>query len=168
MVETLQPVTTSFNRSLRIEHRPERLTGDPGAVVLREVLERSGIVEWMVAQLGGERLAVPFGVIEVLVRLHEVPDREEILALVNPRAAPDDLLELDHRPYRAHQHDVAHIPRIDPGRQFLRCGQDCWDGLFVVLKVAQVLIADGPVIRRDAHAIAGVCAGLNLVDQIAH
>ena len=55
MSETLQPVTTSFNRSLRIEHRPERLTGDPGAVVLREVLERSGIMEWMMPQLRDPR-----------------------------------------------------------------------------------------------------------------
>ena len=55
MGETLQPVTTSFNRSLRIEHRPERLTGDPGAVVLREVLERSGIMEWMMPQLRDPR-----------------------------------------------------------------------------------------------------------------
>lgn len=48
MDEILQPVTTSFNRSLSIEHRSDRLTGDPGAVVLREILERSGILEWMI------------------------------------------------------------------------------------------------------------------------
>ena len=47
MGETLQPVTPGFNRSLRIVWRPDRLTGDPGAVVLREILERSGIVAWM-------------------------------------------------------------------------------------------------------------------------
>jgi len=55
MGETLQTVTTSFNRSLRVEHRAERLTGDPGAVALREILERSGIVEWMVPQLTDPR-----------------------------------------------------------------------------------------------------------------
>ena len=32
-----------FNQSLRIEARPERLTADAGAVVLREVMERLGI-----------------------------------------------------------------------------------------------------------------------------
>ena len=48
MGETLLPVTTGFNRSLRIESRADRLTGDPGAVLLREVLERSGIVPWMI------------------------------------------------------------------------------------------------------------------------
>ena len=51
MGETPQPVTASFNRSLRIESRVERLTGDPGAVLVREILERSGIVGWMAARL---------------------------------------------------------------------------------------------------------------------
>jgi len=55
MGETLQPVTPGFNRSLRIVCRPDRLTGDPGAVVLREILERSGIVAWMVARLKDPR-----------------------------------------------------------------------------------------------------------------
>jgi hypothetical protein len=47
MGETLQPVIPGFNRSLRVESRANRLTGDPEAVLLREVLERSGIVLWM-------------------------------------------------------------------------------------------------------------------------
>jgi len=51
MGETLQPVTPRFNRSLRVEGRPDRLTGDPGAVLLREVLEASGIVQWMAGRL---------------------------------------------------------------------------------------------------------------------
>jgi hypothetical protein len=42
MGETLRPVTTGFNRSLSIETRAERLTGDPGAVLLREVLDATG------------------------------------------------------------------------------------------------------------------------------
>lgn len=55
MGETLQPVIPGFNRSLRIESRADRLTGDPGAVLLREVLERSGIVSWMTARLSDPR-----------------------------------------------------------------------------------------------------------------
>jgi hypothetical protein len=51
MGEKLQPVTPQFNRSLRVESRADRLTGEPGAVVLREVLEASGVVTWM-----GDRL----------------------------------------------------------------------------------------------------------------
>jgi len=38
MGETLPPVTASFNRSLPIDSRVERLTGDPGAVLVREIL----------------------------------------------------------------------------------------------------------------------------------
>ncbi len=51
MGETLQPVTPRFNRSLRVENRSDRLTGDPGAVLLREILEASGIIEWMTGRL---------------------------------------------------------------------------------------------------------------------
>jgi hypothetical protein len=51
MGETLQPVTPRFNRSLRVESRSDRLTGEPGAVLLREVLEASGIVQWMAGRL---------------------------------------------------------------------------------------------------------------------
>ena len=55
MGEMLEPVIPSFNRSLRVESRAGRLTGDPGAVLLREVLERSGIVSWMTARLSDPR-----------------------------------------------------------------------------------------------------------------
>ncbi|GHE03844.1 hypothetical protein U879_21490 [Defluviimonas sp. 20V17] len=55
MGETLQPVTPGFNRSLRIESRADRLTGDPGVVVLREILERSGIVGWMTSRMRDPR-----------------------------------------------------------------------------------------------------------------
>ena len=42
-----------------------------------------------------ERFPVPLWISEVQVRPHEVVDGEIILAVVEPRAAPDDLLELD-------------------------------------------------------------------------
>ena len=58
MGETLPPVTASFNRSLPIDSRVERLTGDPGAVLVREILERSGIVGWMAARLKDPRSQV--------------------------------------------------------------------------------------------------------------
>ena len=58
MGETLQPVIPGFNRSLRVEARADRLTGDPRAVLLREVLERSGIVSWMTARLNDPRRKV--------------------------------------------------------------------------------------------------------------
>lgn len=57
MGETLPLFTTTFNRSLSVEARPERLTGDAGAVLLREILERSGIVPWLVGRLADPRRA---------------------------------------------------------------------------------------------------------------
>src|SRR5438477_530650 len=57
-------------------------------------------------RLGFERLAVPLRIAEVAVRLHEVQDREVVLAVVQPRAAPDDLFELDDRADGPHEHDV--------------------------------------------------------------
>jgi len=45
MGETSLPVTMGFNRSLRIESRVDTLTGDPGAVLLREIVKQSGIID---------------------------------------------------------------------------------------------------------------------------
>lgn len=58
MGETLHPVIPGFNKSLRIESRTDRLTGDPGAVLLREVLERSVIVSRMTSRLDDPRSRV--------------------------------------------------------------------------------------------------------------
>src|SRR5215212_1223404 len=55
MGETLPLFTTTFNRSLAIEARPERLSRDAGAVLLREILERTGIIAWLVARLADPR-----------------------------------------------------------------------------------------------------------------
>jgi hypothetical protein len=40
-----------FNKSQRVENRSARLTGVRGPVLLREVLETSGIVQWMAGRL---------------------------------------------------------------------------------------------------------------------
>ena len=55
MGETLSLFRSSFNKSLRIESRPERLTGEPGAVLLREIMERTRIIEWLVERLDDPR-----------------------------------------------------------------------------------------------------------------
>jgi hypothetical protein len=55
MGETLPPFATSFNASLSVEARPERLIGDAGAVLVREAIERTGIIEWMTARLHDPR-----------------------------------------------------------------------------------------------------------------
>jgi hypothetical protein len=53
------------------------------------------------------------------MRLYEIIDSEVILPIVKPRSATDDLLELDHRVDRTHQDDIADVPCIDTGREFL-------------------------------------------------
>jgi len=58
MGETSLPVTMGFNRSLRIESRIDRLAGDPGAVLLREIIVQSGVVGWMTARLTDPRSQV--------------------------------------------------------------------------------------------------------------
>ena len=47
MGEELTLFRLDFNRSIRIEARPERLTAEPGAILLREVMERLGISRWI-------------------------------------------------------------------------------------------------------------------------
>jgi hypothetical protein len=58
MGKTLSPVIPGFNWSLRVEGRADRLTGDPGVVALREILESSGIVSWMTARMKDPRSKV--------------------------------------------------------------------------------------------------------------
>ena len=99
---------------------------------------------------------------------HEVVDREVILAVVEPCAAADDLLEFDDRVDRAHQHDVPDVPRVHAGGELLRRREDGRNRLLVVLEVAQVLLAEGPVVRGHALAVVRLLARLHLVDQVAH
>lgn len=55
MGEDLTLFRAEFNGSLRVEARPERLTSEAGAVVLREVIERLGITSWMVERIEDPR-----------------------------------------------------------------------------------------------------------------
>ncbi len=99
---------------------------------------------------------------------HEVVNGEIVFAVVEPGATANDLLELNHGPDRAHQDDVANVAGIDASGELLRRGQNRRDGLFVVLKVAQVLVAEFAVVGSDPLAIVRVGAGLRLVDEVAH
>jgi len=47
MGETLRLFQTSFNRSIQVESRPDHLTGEAGALIQREIMSRSGIIEWL-------------------------------------------------------------------------------------------------------------------------
>ena len=55
----------------------------------------------------------------MMMRLHEVVDREVVLTVIEPRAASDDLLKLDHRVDRAHQDDVPDVAGVHAGRELL-------------------------------------------------
>ncbi len=55
MGETLPLFPTSFNRSVQIESRPDHLTGDAGALVQREIMERTGVIDWLTARLHDPR-----------------------------------------------------------------------------------------------------------------
>ena len=52
-----------------------------------------------------------------------------LLAVVQTRAASDDLLEFNHGIDGPHEHDVADVAGIHAGGQFLRGGQNRGDGL---------------------------------------
>ena len=45
----------TFNGALRIETRRERLTGDAGVLMLRELMERTGLIEWLDAHFTDPR-----------------------------------------------------------------------------------------------------------------
>lgn len=55
MGETLPLFKPTFNRSVQIESRPDHLTGDAGALVQREIMERTGIIDWLTARLDDPR-----------------------------------------------------------------------------------------------------------------
>ena len=55
MGDSLPVFVPSFNPGLHIEARPDLLSVDGGAVLLRELLERSGIIDWLTQRLADSR-----------------------------------------------------------------------------------------------------------------
>ena len=55
MGETVPLLKPTFNRSIEIESRPDHLTADAGALIQREIMERSGIIDWLVERLHDPR-----------------------------------------------------------------------------------------------------------------
>lgn len=92
MGETLRPVTAGFNRSLSIETRAERLTGDPGAVLLREALDATGIIGWMAARMKDSRRQADV--------VHDLPSllRTMVLLVAQGWQDHDDADALRHDP----------------------------------------------------------------------
>jgi hypothetical protein len=52
---TLPLFRPTFNKSLSIESRPERLSNEAGAVILRELMERLGLMPWLTERLSDSR-----------------------------------------------------------------------------------------------------------------
>jgi len=48
-------IRPSFNRAVRIEARPDRLTADAGVMLMREVMERTGLIDWLEAHFDDSR-----------------------------------------------------------------------------------------------------------------
>ena len=40
-------IRPTFNGDIRVEERPERLSADAGALMMREVMERTGLIDWI-------------------------------------------------------------------------------------------------------------------------
>jgi hypothetical protein len=88
----LRSVTAGFNRSLSIETRAERLTGDPGAVLLREALDATGIIGWMATQMKDVRRQADV--------VHDLPSllRTMVLLVAQGWQDHDDADALRHDP----------------------------------------------------------------------
>ncbi len=82
----------NFNRSIRVEARPERLTSDAGALLVREAYERTGILDWLT-----ERLKDPRNPDRVLHPLRELL-ATSLLMLAQGWRDQDDADHLRHDP----------------------------------------------------------------------
>ena len=55
MGENLTLFAAEFNRSIVVEARPERLSSEAGAIIVREVIERLGITDWLAERIVDRR-----------------------------------------------------------------------------------------------------------------
>ncbi len=92
MGETLPIFSTTFNGSVQVEARAEHLSADSGALLLREIMERTGIVEWM-----DERLLDPRNPLLITYPLADVL-RTSLLLLGQGWRDQDDADRLRHDP----------------------------------------------------------------------
>ena len=55
--EQEQVIRPTFNSAVRVEARPERLTADAGVILMREIMDRTGLIEWIDASFEDPRNA---------------------------------------------------------------------------------------------------------------
>ena len=92
MGETLPIFSTTFNGSVQVEARADHLSADTGALLLREIMERTGIVEWM-----DERLLDPRNPLLITYPLADLL-RTSLLLLGQGWRDQDDADRLRHDP----------------------------------------------------------------------
>lgn len=92
MGEVLTLFRPEFNRSLVVEARPERLTQESGAIVLREVMDRLGLGRWFEGRLVDSR--------NPALITHPLPEllRTSLLLLAQGWRDQDDADTLRHDP----------------------------------------------------------------------
>jgi hypothetical protein len=56
-VEQDTVIRPTFNGAVRVEARPQRLSADAGVLLMREVMERTGLIEWIDARFDDPRQA---------------------------------------------------------------------------------------------------------------
>ena len=103
-----------------------------------------------------------------MVGLHEVVDREVVLAVVEPRATAmiclNSIIELMGRIRTM----LRMLRASTPVESFCDVVRIVWDGLLVVLKLAQILLAHLAIVGGHALAVVGIGTRLHLINQIAH
>ena len=92
MGETLPIFSTTFNGSVQVEARADHLSADSGALLLREIMERTGIVDWM-----DERLLDPRNPLLITYPLADLL-RTSLLLLGQGWRDQDDADRLRHDP----------------------------------------------------------------------
>ena len=92
MGETLPIFSTTFNGSVQVEARADHLSADSGALLLREIMERTGIVDWM-----DERLLDPRNPLLITYPLGDLL-RTSLLLLGQGWRDQDDADRLRHDP----------------------------------------------------------------------
>ena len=92
MGETLPIFSTTFNGSVQVEARADHLSADTGALLLREIMQRTGIVDWM-----DERLLDPRNPVLITYPLADLL-RTNLLLLGQGWRDQDDADRLRHDP----------------------------------------------------------------------
>ena len=74
---------------------------------------------WIVATNWAEGVAIPLGILEILVCSNKIVNGKVELIIKKARSSSDNLLELNHIIDRSEEYDIAHIASVHARREFL-------------------------------------------------